>query len=151
MANADAIDRFGMSAQRDRRDLSERHKAALAEGREQGRVVRRYLETLAAQRAHPGPRRSPESLRRRITQIDRQLLSADPLRQLHLVQERLVLDQELGLHTTGAELAAIEAAFVEAAAAYSRRKGISYVAWREVGVPAAVLRRAGIRRGASRR
>ena len=38
-----------------------------------------------------------------------------------------------------------ERAFVEAAAPYGERKGISYKAWREVGVPAAVLKRAGIR------
>ena len=35
---------------------------------------------------------------------------------------------------------------VAAGAAYSERKGISYAAWREIGVPAAVLKRAGISR-----
>jgi hypothetical protein len=36
---------------------------------------------------------------------------------------------------------------VKNARAYSRAKGISYGAWREVGVPADVLREAGIARG----
>ena len=33
------------------------------------------------------------------------------------------------------DLGAIEEAFVEVAASYSARQGISYAAWREVGVP----------------
>jgi hypothetical protein len=37
-------------------------------------------------------------------------------------------------------------AFVKAARPYSKSKGISYGAWREVGVPADVLRDAGITR-----
>ena len=38
--------------------------------------------------------------------------------------------------------------FVDAAAEYSERKGITYSAWRELGVPAAVLKRAGVKRDA---
>ena len=45
-------------------------------------------------------------------------------------------------------LARLEAGFVRSAKAYGERKGISYAAWREQGVPAAVLRQAGITRGA---
>jgi hypothetical protein len=37
---------------------------------------------------------------------------------------------------------------VGAAKAYSERRGISYAAWRELGVEAAVLKKAGIGRGA---
>ena len=40
--------------------------------------------------------------------------------------------------------AALEDAFVEVAETYSERHGISYAAWRELDVPDAVLRRAGI-------
>ena len=43
----------------------------------------------------------------------------------------------------------LEDEFVDAASGYSQRKGISYTAWRELGVPASVLKRAGIGRGAS--
>jgi hypothetical protein len=38
---------------------------------------------------------------------------------------------------------------VEVAASYSARQGISYDAWREIGVPAAVLREAGVSRAAA--
>lgn len=41
---------------------------------------------------------------------------------------------------------AIEEAFVKAAKEYSERKGITYSAWREVGVPAATLKATGIQR-----
>ena len=43
-------------------------------------------------------------------------------------------------------LSALEADFVSAARSYSERKGISYAAWRAVGVPPAVLKKAGISR-----
>jgi hypothetical protein len=49
---------------------------------------------------------------------------------------------------TGVDMAALEQAFAEVAASYSDRQGISYASWREVGVPAAVLKRAGIARSA---
>ena len=41
---------------------------------------------------------------------------------------------------------ALETAFVDVAKSYSERQGIGYQSWREVGVPAAVLSRAGITR-----
>ena len=41
---------------------------------------------------------------------------------------------------------ALETAFVKTAAQYAQRKGISYAAWRELGVSADVLKQAGISR-----
>ncbi len=41
----------------------------------------------------------------------------------------------------------IEEAFVGVAKGYGERKGISYATWRDVGVSAATLKRAGISRG----
>ena len=45
-------------------------------------------------------------------------------------------------------MAEMEADFVAVAANYGNRQGISYAAWREVGVQPDVLRRAGITRSA---
>jgi hypothetical protein len=45
------------------------------------------------------------------------------------------------------DIAAFEKAFVKVAKAYSQRQGISYAAWRKVGVPPAVLKAAGLGRG----
>ena len=44
------------------------------------------------------------------------------------------------------DLVDAETAFVKVAAAYSRRKGIGYGAWRAVGVSVSVLEKAGISR-----
>jgi hypothetical protein len=51
-----------------------------------------------------------------------------------------------GAQDDGVELDELEAAFVQVAAAYAARKGISYQAWRSVGVAPSVLRAAGIAR-----
>ena len=47
------------------------------------------------------------------------------------------------------DISGLEKSFVAAAKGYSERKGISYTAWRELGVPPEVLKRAGISRAAS--
>ena len=49
-------------AKKRQRAMSDEHKAALAEGREQGRVVRRYLEALESSRPKRGRRRTPETI-----------------------------------------------------------------------------------------
>ena len=74
---------------------------------------------------------------------------ADPLTRVNLIQERMDLQGELDSMTETVDLAALEDEFVEAALSYSERKGITYAAWRELGIEASVLKRAGIRRGAS--
>ena len=130
--------------------MSDAHKAALAEGREQGRAVRRYLEALEDNRPRRGRKRTRETVERRLAAVEKSLMEADPLSRLHLIQERQDLETELGgMDGAGVDLAEVEDAFIAAAAAYGRRRGISYAAWRDSGVPAAVLRRAGISRSAS--
>lgn len=127
-----------------RSPMSAQHKEALAQGREQGRAVRRYLEAIEANRPRRGRKRTPDSIRRRLDSIEERLASADPLSRLHLVQERMDLQAELAAGNDKVDLSALEKAFVGAAAEYGRRKGISYAAWREMGVDAAVLAQAGI-------
>lgn len=129
--------------------MSDEHKAALAEGRAQGRAIRAYLEALETHRPRRGRKRTPESMRKRLQRIDTELETADPMRRLHLVQERLDLEGELSAADAKVDLTALEEEFVQAAKAYSQRKGISYAAWRELGVSAATLRAAGISRGAA--
>ena len=127
--------------------MSPEHKEALALGREQGRAVRRYLEALEAHKPKRGRKRTPDSIQRRLADIDSRLPTADPLSRLQLVQERMNLQNELASKSAVVDLSSLEKAFVKAASDYGRRKGISYAAWREAGVDAAVLRQAGIRRG----
>jgi hypothetical protein len=135
-----------MAEKRSRTPMSDAHKAALAEGRNQGRAVRRYLEALEAHRPKRGRKRTPDSMQKRLDRIDVELVTADPLKRLQLIQERLDLKEELDNAGQTVDLSGLEQDFVDAAAAYSKRKGISYAAWRELGVEPAVLKRAGISR-----
>ncbi|HEX5366351.1 MAG TPA: hypothetical protein VFW63_06795 [Acidimicrobiales bacterium] len=126
--------------------MSDQHKAALAQGRDQGRAVRRYLEALEANKPRRGRRRSPESVRKRLAAVESELATADPLRRVHLVQERSDLQAALESSEPSFDLEALERDFVASVAPYSARKGISYATWREVGVPATVLERGGMSR-----
>jgi len=129
-----------------RTEMTQEHKDALAEGRAQGRAVRGYLEALEAHRPKRGRKRTPESMRARLSTIEASLDAADPMTRLQLVQERLDLAAAITAAETTIDLSALEDGFVTAASGYGERKGISYAAWREVGVPAAILKRAGIGR-----
>ena len=128
------------------KSMSAEHKAALAEGRIQGRAVRLYLEALEGHRPKRGRKRTPDSVKRRLIAIESDLKSADPLKRLQLVQERLDLRSEVEAMGAKVDVSAREAGFIAAAKAYSERKGISYAAWRAVDVSPAVLKKAGISR-----
>lgn len=128
--------------------MSKEHKAALAEGRDQGRAVRRYLEALEANKPKRGRKRSPDSMKKRLAAVEDEIAAADPLKRLHLVQERLDLQAALEATESTVDVNALEKEFISAAATYSERKGISYSAWRELGVPSNVLDKAGISRTA---
>jgi len=127
--------------------MSKEHKDALAKGREQGRAVRQYLEALEQHKPKRGRKRTPESIKKRLDAVASQLNSADPLTRVHLIQERIDLNAELATKETVVDLSALEDGFVKSASDYGTRKQISYQAWREAGVSASVLRRAGIGRG----
>ena len=129
-----------------RTEMTDEHKAALAEGRAQGRAVRGYLEALEAHRPKRGRKRTPESMRARLATIESIIDGADPMTRLQLEQERLDLASAIAAAETTVDLSELEDGFVQAASGYGERKGISYAAWREVGVPAAILKRARISR-----
>ena len=126
--------------------MSDSHKQALAQGREQGRAVRRYLEALEAHKPKRGRKRTPESINRRLATIEKTMPDADPLTRVQLIQERMDLERELAQATKKVDLSELERGFVKAARHYGERKGISYAAWRAAGVDPAVLRKAGISR-----
>lgn len=112
--------------------MSDDHKAALAEGREQGRAVRLYLEALYDNRPKRGRTRTRETVERRLAAVESAIDEASPVDRLHLIQERLDLEAELAaMDGKGVDLDGLEDAFVDAAAAYGSRRGISYSA----GVP----------------
>ena len=127
--------------------MSDEHKAALAKGRVEGRIVRDYLEGLRATKPKRGRKRTPETINARLDAIDTELASASALDELLLVQERRDLESELEAMSDAIDMAALEEAFVGVAKSYSHSKSISYASWRDVGVPASVLKSAGIGRG----
>jgi len=126
--------------------MSAANKKALAAGREEGRAVRRYLEALESHRPKRGRKRTPQSIQNRLSQISARIAEADALSKLRLVQEKMDLEAELATKSDTNDLSELEEDFVRTAAAYSQRKGISYAAWRQAGVSAEVLRRAGVQR-----
>jgi hypothetical protein len=132
-----------------KRTMTAEHKAALAKGRESGRAVRAYLEALEASRPKRGRKVTTETLTARLNDTNEKVnAETDPLRRLTLVQQALDIEAELERRgaDSGPDLANLERDFVKHAKSYGAAKGISYGAWREIGVPSKVLKAAGITR-----
>ncbi len=127
-------------------NMSAAHKKALANGRTEGRVIRDYLEVVEAIKPRRGRRRTPESIAKRLVAINAEMKLTDPVTKVRLMQERLNLRTELAGMKNKTEVSATEAKFVKVALSFSERNEITYEAWREFGVAAAVLKRAGISR-----
>ena len=127
--------------------MSKEHKDAMARGRRQARAVRNYLDALDRGKKR-GPKLTEDKIERRIAKTREEIeAESSPQRRLELVQQRMddeaLLDELRGQDS----LEDLQAAFVEVAADYSDRKGISYAAWRELDVPAKVLRASGLSQG----
>lgn len=108
--------------------------------------MKTYLQAIEETKPKRGRKLTPESIRKKLAEIDATIDDADPLNKLNMAQERLDLTAELASMETVSDISELEKDFVSVAAAYSERKGISYAAWREVGVSPAVLKAAGISR-----
>ena len=126
--------------------MSTAHKKALANGRNEGRIIREYLEIVEATKPKRGRRRTPESIAKRLSVINSELRSADAVAKVRLIQERLNLRRELAGMKSKAEVSAAEAKFIKVARSFSERNDITYDAWREFGVTPTVLKKAGIER-----
>lgn len=123
--------------------MSEEHKAALARGRKEARAIKAYLKAVETKR--PGRPVTKESLQARLFSVNQKIGAVDdPLRKVDLIQTKLDIEAALADVESVVNMDRLEDDFVEYAVAYSDRKGVSYTAWREFGVPAAVLKRAGV-------
>lgn len=125
--------------------MSKEHKEALVQGRAEAKAINTYLQSLTSRR--PGRPVTAQNLKAKIAALDEKIAEEiEPLRRVKLIQSRL--DSKTALASVGevVNLAAAEKDFVKNAKAYSARKGLTYTAWREAGVPADVLKKAGIAR-----
>lgn len=126
--------------------MSAQHKAAMAKGRQESRAVSRYLEALEESRPRRGRKRTVDTVRRELAEVKSKLEESAGLNRLLLTQQRKDLEAELKRSAPKTDLAALEKEFVKLAQVYGERRGIDYRTWRDVGVPAAVLDKAGISR-----
>ena len=112
------------------------------------KAVRAYLDALTASAPKRGRKRTAGSVKARISAIGNAMGDASATKRLGLVQERLDLEAELDAmaRADSVDMDDLEAGFVKTATSYGGQRGISYAAWREVGVSAATLKAAGIRR-----
>ena len=126
--------------------MSAEHKAAIAQGRRESKAIKAYLEAISGPRRRGRPM-TPEGLEAKIVDLDERIRDeSDPLARVDLYQARLDAQASLDQLAATVDIDALEAGFVEYAASYSTRKGITWPAWREAGVSAEVLRAAGIKR-----
>ena len=122
--------------------MTDEHKAALALGRNEGRAVRNYMSALQSTQA---PRRRGRKGRSAEDLAAALRDSTDPMERLALRPLlRAALENE---SAETVDLESLQADFVKVVASYSERTGLTYADWREEGVPAAVLKEAGMKRG----
>jgi hypothetical protein len=127
--------------------LSPAHKQALAEGRAMSAIIDRYLFAINTPHRRGRPV-SKETLQARVYAARARYKSATGVAKLLAAQE--VRDLQIRLAamsgTTPTDLQHLETAFVKIAKRFGDNHGIDYHAWREAGVPATVLKKAGIAR-----
>ncbi len=140
-----------MASPTKKRTVSTAHKEAMAAGRESARAVNAYLTALDTNKPKRGRKVSVESLEARLADAHAKADSAIGTSKLLAMQE--IADLETRIAEASApetvDLTALEKAFVKQAKAYGESKGVSYATWRSAGVPADVLKRAGINRSRS--
>lgn len=126
-----------------KRTMSSDQRAAMSRGRIEASAVRKYLDALQASQSRSG-KKDASSITAQIEQVDKQMVDADALKVLKLRQRRRDLNKQLAALETQVRPEDLEQGFLEHANAYAERNGIEYSTWREAGVPARVLRSAGI-------
>jgi hypothetical protein len=133
-------------AKRGPRKMTAAHKKAIANGRAENAAVEQYLDLLH----RPKPRgRRPDvnALKRRRQQVRSAAGQAAGLERVLLAQEDIDLTARIESYSAGGgSIADAERGFTKVAASFSRRRGISYAAWRAAGVAPATLAKAGIKK-----
>jgi hypothetical protein len=129
------------------RTLSAAHKRALAEGRTMSATVDRYLAAVNTPKRR-GRKVSQAVLVERLGAARTRAKSATGIERVLAAQAvRDITSRISTMQSAGAtDLMELESAFVRIAKAFGEKRGIGYGAWRDAGVPAVVLKRAGVAR-----
>jgi hypothetical protein len=130
------------------RRLSASHKRALAEGRTMSATVDRYLSAVNTPKRR-GRKVSKASLQQRLTDARARAKASTGVDKVLAAQEVRDLKSRiasLDASGGGSDLKSLEAAFVKIAKQFGENRGIGYGAWRDAGVPAPILKKAGIAR-----
>lgn len=129
------------------RTMTAEHKEALDIGRKEGRVVGDYLDALDQHKPKRGRRVTPDTIRERIRTLNEETIPTTTGKdKLAAIQSRMDLEDQLRRAEDTTIVGELEEAFKKVAKSYSERRGISYEAFREAGVPPAVLKEAGVAR-----
>jgi hypothetical protein len=130
-----------------KRTVTDEHKAAMQQGRRAAAAVGAYVEATESTKPQRRRKLTPEQIEGDLVDARAAVDNATGTKKLAAAQHVIDLERRLIEATVpGPDLDALEEAFVEWAPVYAENKGISYDAFRAVGVPAAVLKRAGISR-----
>lgn len=127
------------------RTLSATHKKKLAEGRTLSATVTRYLEAINTPKRR-GRKVSTESLVARLSREQDSFKAATGVEKVLAAQGVRDAKARLAATPTVTNVAGLEKEFVKIAKQFSAARGITYGAWRDSGVSAVVLKRAGIAR-----
>jgi hypothetical protein len=129
------------------RTLTASHKKALAEGRTMSATVDKYLAVINTPKKR-GRKVTKAALASRLAEARAQLRTATGVDKVLVAQEVRDLKTRLTQASAGdgVGLKQLEIAFVKIAKQFGDNRGIGYGAWRDAGVPAVVLKRAGVAR-----
>ena len=112
-----------------------------------GRLCRRWRTAVTTPKAR-GRKVSRAALEQRLANARSSFKTAVGVEKLLAAQEIRDLEAKLSRLRSSAEvdIKSLEASFVKIAKKFGENRGIGYGAWRDAGVPAQVLKRAGVAR-----
>jgi len=127
--------------------MSAAHKRALAEGRTMSATVDRYLQAVNTPKRR-GRKVTKATLEQRLTDARIRLKTASGVEKVLVAQEIRDLEAKTARLNSAAEtdLKGLESDFIRIAKKFGENRGVGYGAWRDAGVSADVLRRAGVAR-----
>lgn len=129
------------------RQMTASHKKALARGREMSATVDRYLQAINTPKRR-GRKVSVATLQKRLKAAQETAKTGSGVAKVLAAQEVRDLKAKIAEATApgSVDIKKLEADFLKVAKQFTEQRGITYGAWRDAGVPAAVLQKAGIAR-----